>query len=64
MLLLQVLCLKLRSAALAGQPLPSPEAELDYPAIINRALPDTIRVLGWTDPPSADFDARCGVTHQ
>lgn len=32
----QVLCLKLRSAAPAGQPLPQPEQELDYPALINK----------------------------
>lgn len=58
----QVLCLKLRSAALAGQALPQPEQELDYPALINKALPDTIRVLGWTDVPGPDFSARfsCG----
>lgn len=59
LLLLQVLTMNLRSAALAGQPLPPPESELDYPSIINRALPDDIRVLGWTDVPNPDFDARC-----
>lgn len=62
LLLLQVLTMNLRSAALAGQPLPPPESELDYPSIINRALPDDIRVLGWTDVPNPDFDARC-ATH-
>jgi hypothetical protein len=32
----QVLCLKLRSAAAAGEALPPPEQELDYPALINK----------------------------
>lgn len=32
----QVLNLKLRSAALAGQPLPEPDKELDYVTTINR----------------------------
>lgn len=54
----QVLCLKLRSAALAGQPLPPADQELDYLTLINRALPETIRVLGWCDVPAPDFSAR------
>lgn len=54
----QVVALLLRSAGRAGQagPVP-PEAELDYPAVLNRVLPQDIRVLGWTDVPE-DFSAR------
>ena len=33
------------------------EEEMDYPLILNRALPQDIRVLGWTDVPG-DFSAR------
>ncbi|WIA42308.1 hypothetical protein OEZ86_008322 [Tetradesmus obliquus] len=57
----QVLALRLRSSALAGQPLPPAAAELDYPSLLNKALPDTIRVLGWADAApefSARFDCR------
>jgi tRNA U38,U39,U40 pseudouridine synthase TruA len=54
----QVLALRLRSNALAGQPLPAAAAELDYPSLINKALPDTIRVLGWADA-APEFSARC-----
>ena len=35
----QVVALRLRSAARADAPLPSPEAEMDYPTTLNRALP-------------------------
>ena len=47
----------LRSGGRAGQPVPAVDAELDYPSLLNRALPEDIRVLGWTDVP-ADFSAR------
>lgn len=57
LLRVQVLALQLRSGALAGQPLPAAVGELDYPALINKALPDTIRMLGWADVPP-DFSAR------
>lgn len=49
--------MKLRSAALIDQPLPAAADELDYPNIINRALPDSIRILGWSDV-NEDFNAR------
>lgn len=52
-----MLALKLRSNAAAGEPLPSAAEELDYPSIVNRALPDNIRLLGWADVQS-DFNAR------
>jgi hypothetical protein len=52
-----VLALRLRSTALAGQALPAAAAELDYPSLINKALPDTIRVLGWADV-QPEFSAR------
>jgi tRNA pseudouridine38/39 synthase len=32
--------------------LPPPEQEIDYPAMLNRALPPDVRVLGWADPPA------------
>lgn len=54
----QVLALRLRSSAAAGDPLPPASAELDYAGMLNRALPDTIRVLGWADTPPG-FSARC-----
>jgi tRNA pseudouridine38/39 synthase len=31
--------------------LPSPDEEVDYAAMLNRALPPDVRVLGWADPP-------------
>lgn len=34
----QVLCLRLRSSALAGEPLPGPQQELDYPTLLNRCI--------------------------
>ena len=52
-----VIALNLRSAAKVGEP-PIPEdEEFDYPARINKALPLTIRVLGWKTVPE-DFSAR------
>lgn len=38
----QVVALKLRSAGRADGPLPSVEAELDYPTALNRALPEVL----------------------
>jgi tRNA pseudouridine38/39 synthase len=32
--------------------LPSPDQEIDYAAMLNRALPPDVRVLGWADPPA------------
>ena len=54
----QVVALRVRSAARAGEePVWDEERELDYPALLNRALPDDIRVLGWTTAPEG-FSAR------
>lgn len=60
----QVVAMDLRSAARAGGALPGPEAELDYPALLNRVLPDDIRVTGWCDPRSPDFSARFSASHR
>ncbi|KIZ05800.1 hypothetical protein MNEG_2154 [Monoraphidium neglectum] len=57
----QVLAIKLRSAARADEPPLPADEETDFAAIINRALPSDIRVLGWADVSdgfSARFDAR------
>ena len=51
------MALLLRSGGRPGQPRPPPEAELDYPSLLNRVLPADIRVLGWADVPD-DFSAR------
>lgn len=54
----QVVALKLRSNARAESPEELPEdQEMDYPSIINKALPEDIRVLGWTTA-REDFSAR------
>lgn len=53
----QVIALNLRSKAAAGQPLCPTEEEVDYALILNRALPEAIRVLGWADV-KPDFHAR------
>jgi tRNA pseudouridine38/39 synthase len=53
-----VVALKLRSNARADSPDDLPEEqEMDYPSIINKALPEDIRVLGWTTA-REDFSAR------
>ena len=59
----QVVALRLRSAARAGDPAPDPRDELDYPALLNRALPSDIRVLGWAPVP-AGFSARFSTLHR
>lgn len=53
----QVVALTVRSQGKAGMPMPEPQAELDYPTVLNRALPDDIYVLGWADVPLS-FSAR------
>ena len=53
----QVVALLLRSVSKVGEPLTSEDQEMDYPAILNRVLPSTIRVLGWTTAPK-EFSAR------
>ncbi len=56
----QVVALMLRSRGRAGEDELPPEKEMDYPGIINRSLPDEIRVMGWTTAPD-DFSARSDV---
>lgn len=51
------MALRLRSGARVGSPSFTPDEELDYPTILNRALPRDIRVLGWT-PVVPTFSAR------
>ena len=58
----QVVALMLRSCARAGQPEVMVEAEMDYPRILNKALPEEIRVLGWTPVPDT-FNARQVALH-
>ena len=54
----QVVALLLRSSGKADSPLPGWPQEQDFAHMLNRCLPDTIRVLGWADVPQ-DFHARC-----
>lgn len=54
---LQVVAVTVRSIGRVGQPLPAPELEMDYPSVLNRALPEDIRVTGWAPVPD-DFSAR------
>lgn len=60
----QVVAMELRSAAARDQVLPDAATELDYPALLNRVLPDDIRVTGWCDPRSPDFSARFSAAHR
>ena len=58
----QVVSLKLRSKIPPGAPEPSREAdEIDYPCVLNRFLPDDIRVAGWA-PVDDGFSARYSCT--
>lgn len=59
----QVVALKLRSSTKAGEPLIAENDEMDYPALLNRVLPTTIRVLGWTTAPK-DFSARFSADYR
>jgi tRNA pseudouridine38/39 synthase len=54
---MQVVALLLRSSGKADAPLPGWQQEQDFAHMLNRVLPDTIRVLGWADVPQ-DFHAR------
>lgn len=56
----QVVSLQLRSRAHATAPVPAHQEELEYPFLLNRVLPDTIRILGWADAPP-DFHSRFGA---
>lgn len=53
----QVVALLLRSKGRSGEEAVSEDEEFDYPMLLNSALPQTIRVLGWTTA-AADFSAR------
>ena len=52
-----MVALRVRSKARVSEEAVGAEEEMDYPLILNRALPQDIRVLGWTDVPG-DFSAR------
>ena len=54
----QVVALLLRSSGKVDAPLPGWRQEQDFAHMLNRVLPDTVRVLGWADVPQ-DFHARC-----
>lgn len=51
--------MNLRSAGRVDQEEIAEDKEMDYPRILNRALPPEIRVLGWAAAPP-EFNARCG----
>jgi tRNA pseudouridine38/39 synthase len=59
----QVVALLLRSSGKAGEVAVAEEDEIDYPAILNRLLPSSIRVLGWTTAPT-NFSARFSAEHR
>jgi tRNA pseudouridine38/39 synthase len=45
-------------AAQAEQPFDDLKDEINYPAILNRVLPPSIRILAWSPAPSPSFNAR------
>ncbi len=53
----QVVSLLLRSKVPPGAPATRESEEIDYPRVLNRFLPEDIRVTGWA-PVGEDFDAR------
>ncbi|KAK9792249.1 hypothetical protein WJX73_006843 [Symbiochloris irregularis] len=53
----QVIALHVRSQGKAGEAPVLPPEEVDFPLVLNRALPESIRVLEWADVPH-DFSAR------
>ncbi|KAL4858223.1 tRNA pseudouridine(38/39) synthase [Chlorella vulgaris] len=59
----QVVALLLRSSGRVGEAVPEPEAEFDYPALLNRVLPNDIRVLGWADVDD-EFSARFSAQYR
>eukprot|EP00128_Syssomonas_multiformis_P014663 Colp12_sorted_trinity150504_noHs@22576 len=64
----QVISLNVRSKVKSpngsdGPLIDSNEEEIDYVGILNRILPDTIRVLAWAPVPE-DFDARFSTLHR
>ena len=60
---MQVLTLQIRSRVPAGTALPPVEQELDYPRILNSALPNDIQITGW-QPAADDFHARFSCIHR
>ncbi|KAK9914986.1 hypothetical protein WJX75_003356 [Coccomyxa subellipsoidea] len=59
----QVVALWLRSGAKTGEPDLDVDEEMDYAVTLNRALPNDIRVLGWTLAPES-FSARFSAVHR
>eukprot|EP00946_MAST-07B_sp_MAST-7B-sp1_P001562 g1562.t1 len=51
------------SCAEDNRPLLDPLEELNYTAMMNRVLPDTIRILGWSDVPK-HFNARFSCSYR
>ena len=58
MMVVQVVALRVRSAAKLTEPECVAPQECDYALLLNRALPKDIRILGWSDV-SPSFHARC-----
>jgi tRNA pseudouridine38/39 synthase len=61
--LCQVLTINLRSKAPLDAALPSHAHEIDYPFILNKTLPDEIRITGWK-PAEPNFHARFSATYR
>lgn len=59
----QVIALKVRSSARAGEALPLQDKEINYPMMLNGVLPNDIRVIGWADAPP-EFSARFSAKHR
>lgn len=53
----QVIALQVRSRGGANEALLPASEELDYAVVLNRALPDDIQVLAWSDA-CPEFSAR------
>lgn len=59
----QVIALRVRSKARLTEPLPTEAEELDYPTLLNKNMPETVRVTSWTTV-ADDFNARYGATYR
>ncbi|GMH40430.1 hypothetical protein BSKO_08334 [Bryopsis sp. KO-2023] len=59
----QVVGLYLRSTAKVGEDEASVENEIDYPRVLNSAMPPEIRILGWSPVPET-FDARYSARYR
>jgi tRNA pseudouridine38/39 synthase len=62
----QVVALRVRSLARQGEASLEASEEMDYAVTLNRALPEDIRVLGWTPLPQGPegFSARWDGLHR